>query len=63
MIFYSHVFPFGNKMYVRGYENGRQFQRKIDFYPTLYVTSNKADSQWRTLDGQVIDEVKPGTVK
>ena len=63
MIFYTHVFPFGNKMCVRGYENGRAFQRKIDFYPTLYVTSNKAESQWRTLDGQVIDEVKPGTVK
>jgi DNA polymerase elongation subunit (family B) len=63
MIFYTHVFPFGNKMCVRGYENGRQFQRKIDFYPTLYVTSQKKDSSWRTLDGQVIDEVKPGTVK
>lgn len=63
MIFYTHVFPFGNKMCVRGYENGREFQRKIDFYPTLYVTSQKKDSQWRSLDGQILDEVKPGTVK
>jgi DNA polymerase elongation subunit (family B) len=62
MQFYTHVFPFGNKMLVRGYENDRPFQRKIDFFPTLYVTSNK-ESQWRTLDGQVVDEIKPGTVK
>ena len=62
MQFYTHVFPFGNKMYVRGYENGRPFNRKIDFYPTLYCSSKK-ESNWRTLDGQCVDEVKPGTVK
>jgi DNA polymerase elongation subunit (family B) len=62
MQFYTHVFPYGNKMLVRGYENDRPFSRKIDFYPTLYVTSNK-ESNWRTLDGQVVDEIKPGTIK
>jgi DNA polymerase elongation subunit (family B) len=62
MQFYTHVFPWGNKMLVRGYENDRPFSRKIDFFPTLYVTSNK-ESKWRTLDGQVVDEIKPGTIK
>jgi DNA polymerase elongation subunit (family B) len=61
--FYTHVFPFGDKMFVRGYENGRPFQSKIDFYPTLYVSSKKNDSSWSTLDGQMVDEIKPGTVK
>jgi DNA polymerase elongation subunit (family B) len=63
MIFYTHVWPFGDKMCVRGYDNGRPFLHKVDFYPTLYVPSKKDDSQWRTLEGQLVDEVKPGGVK
>jgi DNA polymerase elongation subunit (family B) len=63
MIFYSHVFPFGNKMFVRGYENGRPFQRKIDFFPTLYVNSKNPESSWKTLTGTAVEEIKPGTVK
>jgi DNA polymerase elongation subunit (family B) len=50
-------------MFVRGYEHGRPFQHKLDFYPTLYVPSKKDDSKWRTLDGRVVDEVKPGLTK
>jgi DNA polymerase elongation subunit (family B) len=63
MQFYTNVFPFGNRMFVRGYENGRQFHHKLDYYPTLYVNSKKEDSPWRTLEGRVVDEVKPGLVK
>jgi DNA polymerase elongation subunit (family B) len=63
MQFYTNVFPFGDKMFVRGVENGKPFARKIDFFPTLYVPSKKDGSQWRTLDGQVLDEINPGTVK
>jgi len=63
MQFYTHVFPYGNRMFVRGYENGRAFQHKLDYYPTLYVNSKKQDSEWRTLNGDVVDEVKPGLVK
>ena len=63
MQFYTNVFPFGDKMCVRGVENGKPFARKIDFFPTLYVPSKKDGSQWHTLDGQVLDEINPGTVK
>jgi DNA polymerase elongation subunit (family B) len=63
MQFYTNVFPFGDKMCVRGVENGKPFARKIDFFPTLYVPSKKEGSQWRTLDGQVLDIINPGTVK
>lgn len=63
MNFYTNVFPYGNKLYVRGIENGKPFTRKIDFYPTLYVTSKKESSQWRTLDGDIVDEIKPGTLR
>jgi DNA polymerase elongation subunit (family B) len=63
MQYYSHVFPFGDKMFVRGFENGKPFQHKIDYFPTLYVPSQKEGSPWRTLDGKIVDEFKPGTTK
>ena len=53
----------GDKMLVRGYDKGRAYQRKVDFYPTLYVTSKKSNSNWRTLEGIPVDEVKPGSIK
>lgn len=62
MEFYTSVHPMGDKMLVRGYDKGRPYQRKVDFYPTLYVTSKK-QSKWQTLEGTYVDEVKPGTIK
>ena len=62
MEFYTSVHPMGDKMLVRGYDKGRAYQRKVDFYPTLYVTSKKP-SKWQTLEGTYVDEVKPGTIK
>ena len=63
MQFYTNVFPYGNRMLVRGYENGKPFSHKLDYYPTLYVNSKKEDSEWRTLDGVIVDEMKPGLIK
>ena len=62
MEFYTSAYPWGDKILVRGYDKGRAYQRKVDFYPTLYVTS-KTQSNWRTLDGMYVDEIKPGTIK
>ena len=62
MEFYTNVAPYGDKMFVRGYQNGRPYQRKVDFYPTLFVTS-KSPSKFTTLEGQYVDEMKPGTIK
>ena len=63
MLFYTNVFPLGDRMCVRGYENGKPFSTKVEFYPTLYVPSKKDSSEWRTLEGTVIDEIKPGSIK
>ena len=60
--FYTNVAPYGDKMFVIGYDKGRRYMRKVDFYPTLFVTS-KSPSKFRTLDGQQVDEMKPGTIK
>ena len=63
MLFYTNVFPLGDRMCVRGYDNGKPFSTKVEFYPTLYVPSKKDSSEWRTLEGTVIDEIKPGSIK
>jgi DNA polymerase elongation subunit (family B) len=63
MLFYTNVFPLGDRMCVRGYENGKPFSTKVEFYPTLYVPSKKDSSDWRSLEGDLLDEIKPGTIR
>ena len=62
MEFYTSVHPIGDRIFIRGVENGKRYQRKLDFSPTLYVTSKKP-SKWKTLEGTFVDEVNPGTIK
>jgi DNA polymerase elongation subunit (family B) len=62
MEFYTSVHPIGDRIFIRGVENGKRYQRKLDFNPTLYVTSKKP-SKWKTLEGTFVDEVQPGTIK
>ena len=62
MEFYTSVHPIGDRIFIRGVENGKRYQRKLEFNPTLYVTSKKP-SKWKTLEGSFVDEVQPGTIK
>ena len=62
MEFYTSVYTLGDKILVRGFDKGRYYQRKIDFYPTLFVNS-KGSSKYKTLDGINVEEIKPGTIK
>jgi len=63
MKFYTNVFQIGNSMLVRGYDNGKHFEERVDFRPTFFVPSKRKRSKWKTLDGQLVDPVKPGTIK
>jgi DNA polymerase elongation subunit (family B) len=62
MRFYTNVQLIGNQFLVRGVENGKRYEHRDEFYPTLYVKTKK-DSKYRTLSGEAVEEVKPGTVK
>ena len=62
MKFYTNVFQIGNSMLVRGYENGKHFSDREEFHPTFYVPTKKR-SKWKTLDGQSVEPIKPGTIK
>jgi len=50
--FYTSVERFINDILVRGYENGRPFQRKVKFKPTLYVRARE-NATHKSLIGDV----------
>jgi len=60
--FYTNIQLIGNKILVRGVENGKRYEDKVEFYPTLYVKTKK-ESKYKTLNGEFVEPVKPGTIK
>jgi DNA polymerase elongation subunit (family B) len=62
MRFYTNVQMVGDNFLVRGYENGKHFMTREKFYPTLFVSSKK-ETKYKTLDGEHVKSIKPGTVR
>tara|TARA_B100001094_G_scaffold242494_1_gene238525 strand:+ start:4255 stop:6750 length:2496 start_codon:yes stop_codon:yes gene_type:complete len=62
MRFYTNVQMIGNKFLVRGYENGEHVMFREEYSPTLFVKSKKT-TQYKTLEGEYVEELKPGTVR
>ena len=52
----------GNNFLVREVVNGKREIYKEEYSPTLFVKSNKK-TKYKTLDGENVEPVKPGTVK
>ena len=52
----------GDQILVRGYENGQRYTNREIFHPTLFVPSKK-DSKYKTLNGESVEPVKPGTIR
>lgn len=60
--YYTNVVSIGNKILVRGVDDsGRPYRTKVDYRPTMYVKSKK-DSPWKTLYGNSVDEIRPGSI-
>ena len=62
MKFYTSVEQAGNTILVRGYNEGRPYQDRVKFNPTLFLPSPEK-SEWRTLDGKYVRPVKQGTIR
>ena len=62
MRFYTNVQMVGDNFLVRGYEDGKHFTTREKFYPTLFVNS-KRKSKYKTLTGDIVEPIKPGTVR
>src|SRR6056300_771876 len=60
--FYTNVQLIGNQFLVRGVENSKRFKTRDEFFPTLFVKSKK-DSKYRTLGGEAVEPINPGTVR
>jgi DNA polymerase elongation subunit (family B) len=52
----------GNNFLVREYENGQRRIYREEYQPTLYVKSKK-ESKWKTLDGDCVEPIQPGTIR
>ena len=62
MRFYTNIQMVGNQILVRGYENGQRYTHRDVYNPTLFVSSKKK-SKYRTLSGENVEPVKPGTIR
>tara|TARA_B100000965_G_scaffold102397_1_gene84187 strand:+ start:6950 stop:9457 length:2508 start_codon:yes stop_codon:yes gene_type:complete len=60
--FYTSVEQAGDTILVRGYNEGRPYQDRVKFNPTLFLPSPEK-SEWRTLDGKYVRPVKQGTIR
>ena len=62
MKFYTNFIRVGNFIYVRGYHNGKRFSTKVDYNPTLYLSSQKP-TEYKTLDGKYVSPVLQGSMR
>jgi len=62
MKFYTNVQLIGNQFLVRGVENGRRYEHRDEFFPTLFVKSKK-NTKYKTLNGEAVEAINPGTVR
>jgi DNA polymerase elongation subunit (family B) len=60
--FYTNVISIGNNILYRGVEDGRRIKMKIAYSPSLFLTTNK-QTQWKNLQGEYLDEIKPGSIR
>jgi DNA polymerase elongation subunit (family B) len=60
--FYTNVQLIGNQFLVRGVENGKRYEHRDEFFPTLFVKSKKK-TKYKTLNGESVESIHPGTVR
>ena len=61
MKFYTNVQLIGNQFLIRGVDNGKRFETRDEFFPTLFVKSNKK-TKYKTLDGYFVEPIQPGKI-
>ena len=63
MKFYTHVARVGNRLLVRGYEDGQRFKDMVEYRPYIFVSSPDVESEYRTLNNRPVSKVFPGSMK
>ena len=64
MRFYTFARVYGNNILLRGYDDreGGSFFKKVPFNPTFFMPTKKP-SEWKTLDGNNVSPIQPGTIR
>ena len=58
-MFYTNIERYKNKILIRGYDkNGEQFQEALHYKPTLFVSSKKKETEWKSLYGQNVEPIE-----
>tara|TARA_R110000868_G_scaffold124490_12_gene329204 strand:+ start:21689 stop:24265 length:2577 start_codon:yes stop_codon:yes gene_type:complete len=60
--FYTNVQVYGDIIFYRGVKNGQRVSKKVQYQPTLFVKSPE-QTQYTTIFGEHLAEMKPGTIK
>ena len=61
MKFYTNIYQWGDKLFVRSVEDGERIREEItDFQPTLYVSD--PNGEYRTIFDKPVAPMKPGTI-
>jgi DNA polymerase elongation subunit (family B) len=62
--FYTSVERLGNNLLYRGYDaDGKKVTHRIKYKPTLYLKSNKPNTDWKALDGTPVEPLQFGSMK
>ena len=62
MRYYTNVQVCGDKLLYRGIEEGKAVRHKLDYFPSLFIKSQKP-TDFKTIYGEFLQEVKPGGIK
>ena len=62
MEFYTSIQSLGDDILVRSYENGERISYREKFNPTLFVPDNKGKMKFKTIHGNPVSKVNPGTI-
>ena len=62
MKIYTNVQMVGDQILLRGYEDGKRFSNRDIYKPTMFVSS-KRETKYKTLTGDYVEPIKPGTIK
>ena len=61
--FYTNVQCIGNHIMFRGVVDGERVSERLDYHPTLFISTDDIYSKYHTLDGDAVDSINPGSVR
>jgi len=60
--YYTNVQVIGDNICLRAIRNGKKIRQKIEYRPTLYLSS-KNPSPFKTLHGETVEAIQPGSIR